>query len=70
GGATIASNARIFMDILRGKGTEAQNSVVLANAAMAISLYENNSYNAALEMAKKSLFDGKALACLNQLKSA
>ncbi len=70
GGNTIASNARIFMDILRGKGTEAQNSVVLANAAMAISLYENNSYNAALEMAKKSLFDGKALACLNQLKSA
>lgn len=68
GGKTIASNARIFLDILKGKGTAAQNNVVLANAALAISLYEGNSYPAALEMAKQSLYNGKALQSFNILK--
>ncbi|MFN8260150.1 MAG: anthranilate phosphoribosyltransferase [Chitinophagales bacterium] len=68
GGKTVAANAKVFMDILKGKGTVAQQHVVLANAALAISLYNENSYPAALEMAKHSLFDGKALQCFNVLK--
>lgn len=68
GGKTIASNAKIFIDILKGKGTTAQNNVVLANAALAISLYEKNSFQAALNMAEQSLFSGKALQSFETLK--
>ena len=55
------------MNILNGKGTEAQNNVVLANAALAISLYEQNSYDAALQMARKSLLSGNALSSFKKL---
>jgi len=69
GGKTIDTNAKVFMNVLNGKGTESQNNVVLANAALAISLYEQNSYNAALDMAKNSLYNGKALECFKKLKA-
>lgn len=69
GGKTVDTNAKIFLDILNGKGTEAQHNVVLANAALAISLYEQNSYNAALSIAQQSLFSGKALESFNNLKA-
>lgn len=69
GGNTIEANAQILLDILNGNGTEAQNSVVLANAALAISLYENIHYREALEKVKDSLFNKKALACLTALQS-
>lgn len=69
GGQSIASNAKIFLDILKGKGTDAQNNVVLANAALAIALHEENSYPAALQMAKNSLLNGKALKCFDALKA-
>ena len=36
GGKTIEASAQLFTDIISGKGTEAQNNVVCANAAMAI----------------------------------
>ena len=36
GGDSIPSSAAIFTAVLDGKGTEAQNNVVCANAAMAI----------------------------------
>ena len=69
GGKTIASNAKIFMDILKGKGTSAQNNVVIANAALAISLYEENSYHAALRIAQQSLYSGNALESFENLKA-
>ncbi|MFN8284488.1 MAG: anthranilate phosphoribosyltransferase [Chitinophagales bacterium] len=69
GGTTIESNAKIFMDVLNGKGTTAQNNVVLANAALAISLFENFSYYTSVEVAKESLLNGKALQSFNILKS-
>ena len=59
GGNSVKENADILLAILKGKGTDAQNNVVLANAALAISIYEDNSYPAALSMAKQSLFEGK-----------
>jgi len=36
GGDTVEDSANIFMNVLSGKGTEAQNNVVCANAGMAI----------------------------------
>jgi anthranilate phosphoribosyltransferase len=69
GGKTIATNAKLFSTILKGKGTPAQNNVVLANAALAISLYEGNSYHTAVRLAQQSLYSGKALECFNKLKS-
>ena len=69
GGNTVEANARIFRNVLKGKGTTAQHNVVLANAALGISLYEECSYHAALEMAKDSLYGGKALQCFNKLKT-
>lgn len=69
GGKTVAANAKIFLDILKGKGTDAQNNVVLANAALALSIYDNSTYKAALLKAKSSLTEGKAYHCLKILKT-
>ncbi len=41
GGTTVASSAKIFVDVLNGKGTDAQVSVVLCNAAMALKTIDN-----------------------------
>lgn len=65
---TPVETAKIFRNILYGKGTEQQNAVVLANAAVA--LYHTDkfgSYNDCLLMAKESLFAGKALKSLELL---
>lgn len=67
-GKTPEETAQIFRNILEGKGTESQNSVVLANAAVA--LHHTNkfgNYEDCLNSAKESLFGGKALNSLNQL---
>lgn len=57
--------AQIFMNILSGHGTEAQNSVVLANAATALqSTGKYGGYDHCLELCKESLFSGHALKSL------
>ncbi|WP_373071789.1 anthranilate phosphoribosyltransferase [Zeaxanthinibacter enoshimensis] len=68
GGSDIAGSARIFLDILQGKGTEAQNNVVCANAGIAIATAENISPKAGFEKAKKSLMSGRALQALRKLQ--
>ena len=68
GGKTIEESAAIFMDIISGKGTEAQNNVVCANAAMAISTVNGSSPLESFQLAKESLFSGKGLAALNKLQ--
>lgn len=68
GGDTPAASAQIFRNLLEGKGTEAQNSVVLANAATA--LYHTGkfgTYTESLELARESLYSGKALQSLELL---
>ena len=70
GGNTVEDAANIFAKILEGKGTEAQNNVVLTNAAFALKIVDQNkSFSTAFEQAKNSLFDGKAKQCLNKLVS-
>ncbi|WP_318309897.1 anthranilate phosphoribosyltransferase [Flagellimonas crocea] len=68
GGADVAESAQIFMSILQGKGTEAQNNVVCANAGVAISTVEGITPKEGFEKAKESLFGGKGLAALKKLQ--
>jgi anthranilate phosphoribosyltransferase len=68
GGKTIEESAQMFMNIISGKGNEAQNNVVCANAAMAISTVNGISPLEGFQLAKESLFSGKGLAALNKLQ--
>ena len=68
GGETVDAAAAIFKNILEGKGTEAQNAVVLANAAMALMVTgKYPQYQDALEAARKSLQSGAAKNALDIL---
>ncbi len=67
GGDTIESSAAIFKKVISGKGTEAQNNVVCANAGMAIATVKNLEPKAGFEHAKESLLSGKGLERLNKL---
>lgn len=68
GGKTIEESATMFTNIISGKGTEAQNNVVCANAAMAIATVNGSSPLESFELAKESLLSGKALVALNKLQ--
>src|SRR3982750_1611409 len=61
GGNTPEEAAKIFLKIIKGEGTWAQNSVVLANAAMALHCTgEYSTYEDAYHAAVESLESGKA----------
>jgi anthranilate phosphoribosyltransferase len=68
GGKTIDESAQMFMDIISGKGSEAQNNVVCANAAMAIATVTKCTPQEGFEKAKDSLLSGKGLKALNKLQ--
>ena len=68
GGKTIDESAKLFTNILEGKGTDAQNNVVCANAGMAIATVNSLSPIQGFEIAKQSLLSGKALTALNKLQ--
>jgi anthranilate phosphoribosyltransferase len=68
GGKTIEESAQMFTNIISGKGTEAQNNVVCANAAMAIATVTKCTPLEGFELAKESLFSGKGLAALKTLQ--
>jgi anthranilate phosphoribosyltransferase len=68
GGDTVEAAAKIFIDILEGKGSLAQNAVVLANSAMALQCTgQYKSYDECYQLAVESLESGKALAGLKKL---
>ncbi len=67
GGNTVKDAAKIFVDIINGKGTDPQNSVVCANAGLAIATTKQISHQAGFEMAKESLVSGKAKTSLDKL---
>ncbi|WP_233883998.1 anthranilate phosphoribosyltransferase [Tenacibaculum piscium] len=68
GGKSVADAAKIFKNIIEGNGTEAQNSVVLTNAAFALKIVdENKSFEEAYSQAKDSLLGLKAKACLKKI---
>lgn len=68
GGNTVEDSAKVFEGILKGEGTEAQKSVVTANAGMA--LYCSNQeagIEAAMAKAAESLASGKALQAFKNM---
>ena len=68
GGSTVAESAQTFLNILQGKGTDAQNHVVCANAGVAISTVNNVSPKEGFEKAVESLQSGRALEALKKLQ--
>lgn len=68
GGTSVEEAAKIFISILSGKGTWAQNAVVLANSAMALHCTGKYSdYDECFLMAVESLESGRALEVLKKL---
>lgn len=68
GGNSIEASAKIFMNVLNGKGTEAQNNVVCANAGLAIATVNGTTTKKGFEKAKESLLNGSALKALQKLR--
>jgi len=68
GGDTVKDSATIFMDVISGKGTEAQNNVISANAGMAIATVKKITPKEGFELAKESLLSGKGLEALKKLQ--
>ena len=68
GGSTVAESAQMFLNILQGKGTAAQNHVVCANAGVAISTVKEISPKEGFEKAMESLLSGKAMDSLKKLQ--
>lgn len=69
GGDNVDSSAKIFMNVIQNKGTQAQQEVVCANAGMAIATALNLSPIEGFEKAKESLLSGKAFKALTQLQN-
>ncbi|HUC81550.1 MAG TPA: anthranilate phosphoribosyltransferase [Flavisolibacter sp.] len=70
GGITVEEAAKIFLRILKGEGSWAQNAVVLANAAMALNcMGDYKSYDEAYNSAVESLESGSAYRSFEKLIS-
>jgi anthranilate phosphoribosyltransferase len=68
GGESVEDSVKIFLSILEGKGTPAQNSVVIANAGVAINkIYSGKSLQECFQLAEDSLKKGSALKVLKKL---
>lgn len=70
GGTSTDEAAKIFLKILKGEGTWAQNAVVMANAAMAIfATGDFKEYDECYSMAVESLESGRAYQNFKKLMS-
>lgn len=67
GGSTVKEAAQLFTKIINGKGTEAQNNVVCANAGLAIATAKQISHKEGFALAKESLMSKEANETLNIL---
>ncbi len=67
-GHTIANAASIFLEILQGKGTQAQTQVIIANSGFAIHCaYPEKQLNDCFALAKESLGSGRAYHSFKRL---
>ncbi len=67
GGNSVEEAAKIFKDILSGRGTQAQENVVSANAGMAIQRFDpSRPTSECIEEAKEALKGGKAMEALEK----
>ncbi|SFU62866.1 anthranilate phosphoribosyltransferase [Pustulibacterium marinum] len=69
GDDTIEGTAKIFMNVLNGKGTEAQTNVVCANAGTAIATVKGFTSKEGFDLAKETLLSGKALKTFETLQT-
>src|SRR5688572_26223425 len=68
GGDSVEESATVFMNVLEGKGTAAQNAAIIANAGMSLYAgHQQEGLHRAMERAKESLESGKALASFKNL---
>jgi anthranilate phosphoribosyltransferase len=67
GGKSIKESASIFVNVLEGKGTIAQENTVIANAAMAISCATGKNNSESIEAAISSLKNGNAMKSFKKL---
>jgi anthranilate phosphoribosyltransferase len=68
GGTTVEESAKMFLNILEGNGTKAQNAVVIANAGMALFCADRKGgHEKAIGRARESLESGKALETFKRL---
>ena len=67
GGNTVEDAAKIFLNVINGSGTEAQNNVVCANAGLAIATSKQIEHKEGFELAKESLLSGEAKQSLDKL---
>lgn len=68
GGDTVSASAAIFSNVLNGKGTTAQNNVVLSNAALAIkTIGPEKTFADCFYEAEEALLTRKALNSFNVL---
>ena len=68
GSGDVPGTAAIFMNVLQGKGTPPQNSVVIANAAMALNTYfPGKGLGECVDAAQSSLMGGKGLKVFTKL---
>lgn len=68
GGNSVNEAVSIFKNVIEGKGTQAQNDVVIANATMGLNCYfPEKSLDDCKQMATDSLLGQKALAAMNKL---
>jgi anthranilate phosphoribosyltransferase len=68
GGNSVEEAAKIFLSILKGEGSWAQNAVVLANAAMALKCTGRyKDYEACYQLSVESLESGKAYQSLQKV---
>lgn len=68
GGSTVEESAGIFMSILSGKGTDAQNAVVAANAGMSLFTgHQDIPVKKHVQQALEVLKSGEALKRFNKL---
>lgn len=71
GGSTVEESAKVFMNVLEGKGTSAQNAAVIANAGMSLYVASQDSdLTDAIGRAKEALESGKALHAFKRLMEA
>jgi len=67
GGGSLEESAQMLVDILENNGTEAQTSVVLANAAIGLGVAKNMTIEQGLALAKASLESGNAREVFRKL---
>jgi anthranilate phosphoribosyltransferase len=71
GGSTVKESADIFMNVLKGEATPAQNNVVLCNAALAIkTIHPEKLFGDCFYAADEALISKKALRSFETLVSS